>query len=91
MHRAFVAKRIACFVLGFWHLSIAAGFGVTKAQTASLIQTSAMPDAVDFNFVGQGNPGASFQLESDRIAKAKGTNADVRSYARLMVGDSNSD
>ncbi|MEA2841735.1 MAG: putative rane protein [Methylobacteriaceae bacterium] len=42
-------------------------------------------NAVDFNFVGQANLGAPFQVDSGRIAERKGTSAAIRSYAHLMV------
>jgi putative membrane protein len=42
-------------------------------------------NAVDFNFVGQANLGAPFQVDSGRIAQTKATSASIRTYARLMV------
>jgi putative membrane protein len=42
-------------------------------------------NAVDFNFVGQANLGAPFQIDSGRLAETKGTTAAIRSYADLMV------
>jgi putative membrane protein len=40
---------------------------------------------VDFNFVGQANLGAPFQVDSGRLAETKGTSAAIRGYAHLMV------
>ena len=54
------------------------------AQTAPPEAPAAL-NAVDFNFVGQANLGAPFQVDSGRIAEAKGTSPGIRSYANLMV------
>ena len=40
---------------------------------------------VDYNFVAQANLGAPFQITSGRIAEEKGTTANIRDYAHLMV------
>lgn len=48
-------------------------------------EAPAILNAVDFNFVGQANLGAPFQVDSGRLAETKGTNATIRSYAHLMV------
>jgi putative membrane protein len=42
-------------------------------------------NAVDFNFVGQANLGAPFQVDSGRLAGRKGTSVAIRNYAHLMV------
>jgi putative membrane protein len=63
----------------------------SAAGTAAAAQTTAPPEApaalnaVDFNFVGQANLGAPFQVDSGRLAETKGTSAGVRGYAHLMV------
>ena len=44
-----------------------------------------MLNAVDYNFVGQANLGAPFQVDSGRIAETRSTSAAIRSYAHLMV------
>ena len=60
-------------------------------SAAAMAQTTAPPEApatlnaVDFNFVGQANLGAPFQVDSGRLAETKGTSAAIRSYAHLMV------
>ena len=60
-------------------------------SAAAMAQTTAPPEApatlnaVDFNFVGQANLGAPFQVDSGRPAETKGTSAAIRSYANLMV------
>ena len=59
----------------------AAGIGAADAQTAA--PSPATLTAVDFNFVGQANLGAPFQVDSGRIGK--GASAAIRSYAHLMV------
>ncbi len=48
-------------------------------------EAPAILNAVDFNFVGQANLGAPFQVDFGRLAETKGTNATIRSYAHLMV------
>jgi putative membrane protein len=55
------------------------------AQTAAPPQAPSTLNATDFNFVGQANLGAPFQIDSGRLAETKGTSAAVRSYAQLMV------
>jgi hypothetical protein len=84
MNQASAAKRIACF--GFVALlSLAAGIGIANAQTAVPMEAPATLDAVDFNFVGQANLGAPFQVDSGRLAETKGASAAIRNYAHLMV------
>ncbi|MEA2953137.1 MAG: putative rane protein [Alphaproteobacteria bacterium] len=62
-----------------------------SAGTAAAIAQTAVPpapatlNAIDFNFVGQANLGAPFQVDSGRLAETKATNAAIRSYAHLMV------
>lgn len=63
----------------------AAGSAMAAEQTAPPPETPASLNAVDFNFVGQANLGAPFQVDSGRLAKTKGTTAAIRSYADLMV------
>jgi putative membrane protein len=55
------------------------------AQTAAPPEAPASLNAVDFNFVGQANLGAPFQVDSGRLAETKGTSAAIRSYAHLIV------
>jgi putative membrane protein len=66
-------------------LLCSAGSAVAAAQTAAPPERPATLNAVDFNFVGQANLGASFQVDSGRLAETKGTSAAIRSYAHLMV------
>jgi putative membrane protein len=84
MKRASVSTRIAglgltCVLL--W----SAGTAVANAQTAAPPEVPATLNAIDFNFVGQANLGAPFQIDSGRLAETKGTSAAIRSYAHLMV------
>jgi putative membrane protein len=58
---------------------------VAIAQTAAPPEAPASLSAVDFNFVGQANLGAPFQVDSGRLAETKGTSVAIRSYAHLMV------
>ena len=77
-------SRIACVGLSCALLWLG-GTTVVAAQTASPVEAPATLNAVDFNFVGQANLGAPFQVDSGRLAEAKGTTAAIRSYAHLMV------
>jgi putative membrane protein len=84
MNQASAIRRIAssgltCVLL--W----SAGAAVANAQSAAPPETPASLNAVDFNFVGQANLGAPFQVDSGRLAETKGTSAAIRSYAHLMV------
>jgi putative membrane protein len=68
----------------FWS---GAAVAATTAPTTALAPPEAPAglNAVDFNFVGQANLGAPFQVDSGRLAETKGTNAAIRGYANLMV------
>jgi putative membrane protein len=66
-------------------LLCSAGTAVAAAQAATPPETPASLNAVDFNFVGQANLGAPFQVDSGRLAETKGTNADIVNYGHLMV------
>jgi putative membrane protein len=85
MNRASATRRIARFGLVPALLSVAVGVGIAHAQTAAPTEAPATLNAVDFNFVGQANLGAPFQVDSGRIAETKSPSAAVRSYAHLMV------
>jgi putative membrane protein len=85
MKRASATIRVAGLGLTcalFWSV---AGAAAAMAQTAVPPEAPATVNAVDFNFVGQANLGAPFQVDSGRLAETKGTNAAIRSYANLMV------
>src|ERR1700709_2610804 len=77
--RRIVNLGLTCILL--W----SAGTAVAMAQTAAPPEAPASLNAVDFNFVGQANLGAPFQIDSGRLAATKGTSAALRSYAHLMV------
>jgi putative membrane protein len=66
-------------------LCLASGIALANAQTAAPAEVPATLIAVDFNFVGQANLGAPFQVDSGHLAETKGTSATIRSYAHLMV------
>jgi putative membrane protein len=85
MNRASATRRIARFGLAHVLALVAAGVGIANAQTAAPTAAPAMLNAVDFNFVGQANLGAPFQVESGRIAETRSTSAEIRRYAQLMV------
>jgi putative membrane protein len=46
-----------------------AGTAVVAAQTSAPLEIPATLNAVDFNFVGQANLGAPFQIDSGRLAE----------------------
>jgi putative membrane protein len=83
--RASTARRIACLGVTLPLLLTAAGTVIANAQTAAPPEAPATLNAIDFNFVGQANLGAPFQVDSGRLAETKGTSAAIRDYAHLMV------
>jgi putative membrane protein len=85
MTRVSIARRIACLGLTLPLLLTAVGTVIADAQTAALPEAPATLNAIDFNFVGQANLGAPFQVDSGRLAETKGTSAAIRDYANLMV------
>ena len=85
MNRTSATRRIARFGFAPVLVSLVAGIGIANAQTAAPMQAPATLNAVDYNFVGQANLGAPFQVDSGRIAEKKAGSAAVRNYAHLMV------
>jgi putative membrane protein len=85
MKSASATTRLAGLGLTCALLWSAAGSAMAAAPTAVQPETPASLNAVDFNFVGQANLGAPFQVDSGRLAETKGTSAAIRSYADLMV------
>jgi putative membrane protein len=85
MHRSSAAIRVGSLGLTCALLLSAAGTVVAMAQAAAPPEAPSSLNAVDFNFVGQANLGAPFQIDSGRLAETKGTSASIRSYAHLMV------
>jgi putative membrane protein len=75
----FKSLGLTCVLL--WSASAVAAV----AQTAAPPEIPATLNAVDFNFVGQANLGAPFQIDSGRLAETKATSAAIRGYADLMV------
>jgi predicted outer membrane protein len=62
--------------------------GIMPAQAQTIVAPPEAPtalNAIDFNFVGQANLDAPFQVDSGRIAERKGTTAAIRTYAHLMA------
>src|SRR5271155_4658599 len=84
MKRTSATSRIASLGLAC-ALLWSAGAAVAVAQTATPPEAPATLSPVDFNFVGQANLGAPFQVDSGRLAETKGTGAAIRSYGHLMV------
>jgi putative membrane protein len=78
-----IPGRIAGLALTCALLWSAAGAAVAKTTVPP--EAPAKLNAVDFNFVGQANLGAPFQVDSGRLAETKGTSTAIRSYAHLMV------
>jgi putative membrane protein len=85
MYRESATNRIACRAFACAFLWFASGMALANAQTAVPTEVPAALNSVDFNFVGQANLGAPFQVDSGRLAETKGTSAAIRSYAHLMV------
>jgi putative membrane protein len=84
MKRTSATNRIASIGLACG-LLWSAGTAGALAQTAPPPEVPATLNAIDFNFVGQANLGAPFQVDSGRLAETKATSAAIRSYAHLMV------
>jgi putative membrane protein len=59
--------------------------GTSAAQTPAAGSSGAPLGASDAYFVSQTSLGTPFQVDSGRVAEAKGTTAAIRSYAKLMV------
>jgi putative membrane protein len=78
-------RRIACIGATLPLLLTAVGAVIADAQTAAPPESAATLNAIDFNFVGQANLGAPFQLGSGHLAETKGTSVAIRDYAHLMV------
>jgi putative membrane protein len=85
MRRVSATGRIVGLGITCALLWAAAGTAGAMAQTAAPPEAPATLSPVDFNFVGQANLGAPFQVDSGRLAETKGTSAAIRSYAHLMV------
>ena len=85
MKRASMTRRAASSAFASIVLSLAAASGIAWAQTAAPAEAPGPLNAIDFNFVGQANLGAPFQVDSGRLAETKGGNAAIRDYAHLMV------
>jgi putative membrane protein len=85
MHRLAI-KRMAAAASTNVFLLFAAG--IMPAHGQSVVAPPEAPaalNAVDFNFVGQANLGAPFQVDSGRLAERKGTSPAIRNYGHLMV------
>lgn len=85
MKRGLGTRRAGCLSLALVPLCLAVGIATADAQASAPPEAPASLDAVDFNFVGQANLGAPFQVDSGRLAETKGSNAAIRGYAHLMV------
>jgi putative membrane protein len=82
-------NRIACAGIVLTVLPLSAGIDRARAQTtdtpAAISATASKLSPVDYNFVAQANLGASFQVDSGRVAEDKARTAEIRDYAHLMV------
>jgi putative membrane protein len=85
MNRPSAPRRIAALALASALLSSSAGLALAATPAAAPPEAPASLNAVDFNFVGQANLGAPFQVDSGRLAETKAPNAAIRDYAHLMV------
>jgi putative membrane protein len=85
MNRASATRRIARIGFAPVLLWLAAEVGIANAQTGAPMEAPAKLNAVDFNFVGQANLGAPFQVDSGRLAEKKGGSTAIRNYAHPMV------
>jgi putative membrane protein len=85
MNQPSAARRIVSLGLTCALLWSALSTAAAIAQTAAPPESPATLNAIDFNFVGQANLGAPFQVDSGRLAETKGTTAAIRDYAHLMV------
>ena len=72
MKRASAPRRIAGLGLSCALLWTVVGTTAAMAQNRRTAESPAPLNAVDFNFVGQANLGAPFQVELGRLAEAKG-------------------
>jgi len=66
-------------------LSIAFAAGIAHAQAPKAISARAALGPADTYFVTQTSLGTPFQVDSGRLAVAKGGTQDIRAYADLMV------
>jgi putative membrane protein len=85
MHRIAITRMAAAASANVFLLFAA---GILPAQGQSVVAPPEAPaalNAVDFNFVGQANLGAPFQVDSGRLAERKGTSVAIRTYGHLMV------
>ena len=85
MRRSLATRRARYLGLAIVGLGLAASTAAARAQTSVPPLAPASLNAIDFNFVGQANLGAPFQVDSGRLAETKGSTAAVRNYAQLMV------
>jgi putative membrane protein len=69
--------------LALLSVALAAGIAQAQAPTTSSARTALGP--VDTYFVTQTSLGTPFQVDSGRLAVAKGGTQDIRAYADLMV------
>jgi putative membrane protein len=86
-----IANMNPAYTRGIASLGLTCALLWSAATTGAVAQTAAPPEApaalnaVDFNFVGQANLGAPFQVDSGRLAQTKATMAAIRGYGHLMV------
>jgi putative membrane protein len=85
MIRAAIKKVAAGASANVFLLLVAGSMPAHGQSVVAPPEAPAALNAIDFNFVGQANLGAPFQVDSGRIAERKGTNMAIRNYAHLMV------
>ena len=72
-------------IIGLSAVSLQLAISPTLAQTPTASAPGLALGPADTSFVSQTSLGTPFQVDSGRIAEAKGTTAAIRSYAKLMV------
>jgi putative membrane protein len=85
MIRAAIKKLAAGASANVFLLLVAGIMPAHGESVVALPEAPAALNAVDFNFVGQANLGAPFQVASGKIAEKKAATAAIRNYAHLMV------
>lgn len=85
MNRTSLTGRVGSRAIGGAFLSMVMAAGIAFADNSTPIAAPAALNAIDFNFVGQANLCAPFQIDSGRLAEAKSGNAAIHHYAQLMV------
>jgi putative membrane protein len=71
--------------IGIAPMLVSLAMVIAMANSHPPVEDAARLNPIDYNFVGQANLGAPFQVNSGRLAEEKGGSAAIRDYAHLMV------